>query len=294
MSSSRIIVTKKQPVIIGNICSCCGSPVLSTILIVAKAEKTYSFSSIKATQIATNTADLAISDEIKRIESCGRFRKVLAPKDNRTNMIQAGLFCSVSLEGLRSVCPNCGFLEPWRDSRNFSFEMKQLADNNFPVVFQERKNAEAWVRQSISEIIERIEAKRLSTEVVANAKKELDKLHAAIDELKIRRDSLPELNKRNLLEKEKASVLLQKKDVRLLDIRKKRNLLCRIKSIEFSIENEGNEIRRRQHEIDVQIVKGCIAAQKMQLLAFGCTGRYITRELGESISFQIESGAPSL
>ena len=114
MASSRMIATRKRPVFMSHICSKCGFPMISVVQIESEAQKTYTFSQEKASQIASDTAENAIEDEIRRIESCRRDRVVLVGKLKKGSMISPGYFCDASFSGHQTRCPYCGNLEPWK------------------------------------------------------------------------------------------------------------------------------------------------------------------------------------
>lgn len=114
MSSSRMIATRKRPVFMAHICSECGFPVISIVQIEAEAQKSYSFFQEKAAQIASETADNAINEEISRIEACKNSRSVLTGKRSGSSMIAPGHFCSASFSGFQTSCPFCSNIEPWQ------------------------------------------------------------------------------------------------------------------------------------------------------------------------------------
>ena len=87
MASSRMIVTKKRGVFMAHVCSGCGFPRVTAVLIEATAEKSYSISRSYAEQIASETAENAIQAEIKAIDTCYSTRQPLVGSHKGNGMI---------------------------------------------------------------------------------------------------------------------------------------------------------------------------------------------------------------
>lgn len=147
MASSRMIATRKRGVFMVHICSECGFPMITVVQIESESEKTYTFSQSIASQIASDTAENAITDEIKRIESCYNTKTQLVGKQKGSGMISPGYFCTSSFSGYVSQCPKCLNVEPWKSSSSKK-KMDDLERDNFPVVCIIKNQLKELVRSS--------------------------------------------------------------------------------------------------------------------------------------------------
>ena len=220
MSSSRVTVTKHQPVFTAHICSNCGSPVLSGVLIYAKAEKVYSFSQSKAQEAASDAVSGAIIRQIRRIEDCKRNDCPLTGELYKDSSY--GQSSEASLSGFDDPCPICGNYEPWKNARLAKLPMRQRKAENFPRVFLQKEDAMAWARGVVEEKIARLRQEQPSAETVLNAKKEAVELYTQILRLEEQKKKLPELTQLRLLQQENAALSELSKRIGLLDLKRKR------------------------------------------------------------------------
>jgi len=289
MSGSRVIVTKRQPVIMGHVCSCCGSPVLSTVLIEARVQKTYMFSMSKAEEIAEETAEQEIQDGIKRIETCKRTRYMLVPKVKESKMIEPGHFSDASMSGLDSKCPNCLNYEPWQPLTGAKKKLGELEDDNFPNAFSDYKEAETWALNYNQRMINRIESIRASIDDVETAKKDAIRLYSLIENMKQQRDSLPELAQRDTLKAEYDLLEKQKANIGLLDFSGRKALNDKKKVISLRLNDVNSYISDAQRNINLQIIGKQVMLDTIQAIAYGCTGKSLVKKLGIAVSVQIEA-----
>ncbi len=145
-----------------HICSGCGFPIISIVEIEAVAQKTYAFMQSKAEQIASQTANDAIENNICRIESCRSTKIPLAEKVEEEDISYLGCFCDSSILGLAAICPCCGNVEPWQPSKSVlpQKKMSDLEEKNFPIVFREGGKAERWAKDYVANLIADIKGKR--------------------------------------------------------------------------------------------------------------------------------------
>ena len=168
MSSSRMIATRKRGVFMAHVCSECGFPMITVVQIEAEAQKTYTFSQSKAEQIASETAENAIHEEISRIESCYSTKQVLVGTHKGSGMISPGHFCTSSFSGYVSQFPKCLNIEPWKSTTSKK-KMDELSKENFPTVFMDPDKAEKWAFDIVKNMAADIVKKREDDSAVKGA-----------------------------------------------------------------------------------------------------------------------------
>ncbi len=289
--SGSIISTKKQPVIMGHICSNCGCPVLSVVKIEASAQKSYSFSQKKAQAIASQTADLAIEEEIKRIESCKYSKTILASHIKKSNTIALGHYYSSAINGFDKPCPNCINLEPWQSSKIGKLSFKDLTTENYPRIFRQYEDAEKWAIEYNKNQISLYNEKRTVPENVTQATTDAISLYQKIDDLYRQRDSMVELIQCQQLNNDQASLIQKKTKIGLLDFKRRKIINDQIQKVASDLKSINQIISQKKQAFNLEIVKNEVLLQKAQPVAFGCTGYSVTREFKDSIAFIIEAVA---
>lgn len=289
MSSPRIIITKKQPVFMGHVCSLCGCPVVSSVLIEAEAQRSYTFSESKAERIARDTADVAICDEIRRIEKCQVSRSVLVSKVPKSSMIEPGWFCNSHISGFDYPCPNCGNMEPWQIEDTNRNRIQELEDKSFPSIFLEYKESENWAISYNQSIITQIGTIRENADRVALAESEVSKLLAEIENIKKQRDSIPELGQIITMEKEQKWLMEKIKEAGLFNFGEKKAIKERLNVLSICIDELNSVLKRKQNSLDQQIAKRKRMLHQSQRIAYGCTGRSLVYGNNHSAYFLIET-----
>lgn len=284
MASSRIIATKRLSVFMAHICSVCGFPTISVVQIEAVAEKSYTFSQSKAEQIANETADKAINEEIERIVSCHYLKKPLVGKHKGSGMIAPGHFCTSSFSGYASCCPSCLSVEPWQ-SPSSKKKMDDLVKKNYPVVFRNANEAEKWAFDKVREMVAQIEAKREDPLEVEQAISKVKEVKAQILVWAYEMDSLPELKEYNKLREELAVARKQKASLGLLDFRLKRGVKRKIKLLEPIVKRCKEDRDKKVEPIARKIVDTGNELLTTQAIAFGVTNDILSKENGNAFSY---------
>lgn len=136
--------TRRQPVIIGHICSRCLNPVVTSAVITADISGGGDLLQDKTGRTAADITGWAVREELERIALCGRRRGVLYLEDEKLPNA-AGISCRTVISDAGSACPNCGYLEPWHPNSVSQADMIVLRADNFPVAFIKEKDAMNWV-----------------------------------------------------------------------------------------------------------------------------------------------------
>lgn len=268
MSSSRVIATRKRAVYMAHICSKCGFPMISIVQIQAEAQKTYSFSQSKASQIAGSTAENAINEEIRRIESCRQTKSVLVGKRNESSMISPGYFCESSFIGHQTHCPFCFNIEPWKVPST-STPMSELKDEHFPVVFASAAEAEGWARDYITGMLS-------SLRDVANSNAVEDAKKEAVEALfKFRRlsqmiDELPERGQVQQMEAQLAELRQRKAKLGILDIKGKKVMGNHIKEMRQRLEDAQKTLTEKESPLFDEAINEKRTLMFSRAVAFGC------------------------
>lgn len=286
MASSRMIATRKQSVFMAHICSKCGFPLISVVQIESEAQKTYTFSKEKAGQIASDTAENAIEEEIRRIESCRREKTVLVGKIKRGSMIYPGYFCDASFSGHQTRCPYCGNLEPWKSSSSDGKTIDQLADDNFPVVFKNANDAENWAKASVNDLIHVINIQRQNADEVTNAISSALSIRQNLEWYLKLSESIPEKYQLEQLKDQLKSFEKRKSQLGILDLKGRKEVGSAIKATEVKIADLSKVIATKDAPFLDQIQTNRQNLLHAQAVAFGCTDNIMVMRNGNAFSYQ--------
>lgn len=286
MASPRMIATRKCSVFMAHICSKCGFPLISVVQIKAEAQKTYTFSQEKASQIASNTAKNAIEDEIHRIESCRRDRVVLVGKLKKGSMISPGYFCDASFSGHQTRCPYCGNLEPWKGSSPNGKTIDQLADDNFPIVFKDANEAENWAKDKVNHLIQAINNQRQNAGAVRNSISSVLSIRRNLKKYLELSASIPEKDQLTQLKDQLANLELRKGQLGILDLKRKKEIGSAIKITELKIADISKVIATKDAPYLEQIQVNRYNLLCTQAVAFGCTNQIISIRNGNAFIYQ--------
>ena len=284
MGSSRMISTRRQGVFMAHICSVCGFPTISVVQIDAEAEKTYTFSQSRAEEIASETAENAINEEIRRIESCYNTKQPLVGKRKGSGMIAPGHFCTSSFSGFATGCPSCLSVEPWQRT-NSKKKMNELVKENFPVVFRDANKAEKWAFDKVREMVAQIAAKREDPIAVEQAINEVKKVKAQILVWAYEMNNLPEQEEYNKVSDELAVAKKQKASLGLFDFKLKKSVSEKIKMLEPIVKRRKEELDKKVEPIARRIVDTGNDLRTTQAIAFGVTDDILSKENGNAFSY---------
>lgn len=279
MSSSRIFVTKRQPVFMGYICSCCHNPIVSVITAEAEAQKTYTVSRGKAQRIATETADEALGVEIRRLQRAQRNKSSLAINPNQdTKMLEIGLFCKSEICGTSTSCPLCRQRELWQLPSVSIDQLGQLDASHFPIVinsdnFCDPDTAGRWALDILAKYESDIEKLRQDPETVQKKTAETLQILSAIAGLKRQKESIPEQMQIHVLTQEKAELEKEKSELPFTNLKARRAMSDKIKILSLRMDDLQKTAEQKQREIDRKIVQEQIRLQATQAIAFGFTGQ---------------------
>ncbi|MBQ4566005.1 MAG: zinc ribbon domain-containing protein [Oscillospiraceae bacterium] len=288
MSTSRIFVTKRRVVYLCHICSSCNYPVLSYVTITSEGQKTYSFMQEHATDLADRLAEEGIQDEIVRIRERIVARGVLTSTGNRNSFRGVGRFCNSRLTGQNSPCPNCGAYESWMEGHKGKLSLNNTPKLSFPTLFTVFSEAEEWAISYIQTLINKAQCSQLSEVSIANARRDHVRLCISIEDLISQRDSLPEIAQKKALLKEQEIVVQNKKSLHFFDIRKKNSMNQTLKEIELRLRDLDKNITLQQFALNKEIKRRANLLREEQIKAYGCSGKHIVQQEGESIVFLVE------
>ncbi len=286
MASSRMIATRKRPVFMSHICSKCGFPMISVLQIESEAQKTYTFSQERASQIASDTAENAIEDEIRRIESCRRDRVVLVGKLKKGSMISPGYFCNASFSGHQTRCPYCGNLEPWKGASLNGKTIDQLADDNFPVVFKDANDAENWATSRVNDLIEAINNQRQNAAAVRNSISSVLSIRRNLEKYLELSASIPEKDQLTQLKNQLTNLEMRKGQLGILDLKGKKEIGSAIKITELKIADISKVIAMKDAPYLEKIQANRYNLLCTQAVAFGCTNQIVPIRNGNAFSYQ--------
>lgn len=282
MGSSRMIATRQRAVFMSHICSKCGFPLISIVQIESESQKTYTLFQEKAGKIASDTAEKAIEDEIRRIESCRKDRTVLVGKLKKGSMISPGYFCDSSFTGHQTRCPYCGNIEPWKTASPSEKAMEELVDANFPVVFKDSSDAVNWAKDRVMDIVQSINNQRTNADLVSGATSRAVSIRRDLDRYLELSKSIPEkaqLAQLNDLEK-------RKEQLGLLDIKGKKEVGSAIKITELKIADISKTIAAKDTPFLDQIQANRQRLLYAQAVAFGCSDTVISLRYENAFSYQ--------
>lgn len=285
MASSRMIATRKCSVFMAHICSKCEFPLISVVQIDAEAQKTYILSQKKAGRMASNMAEDAIEDEICRIESCRMNREVLTGKAKKRSMISPGYFCDVSFYGHQTKCPYCNNLEPWKGSSSEGKSIDELADDNFPIVFEDANAAENWAKGRVNELIQSINSRRQDADAVRNSIPRVLSIRRNLVKYSELSASIPEKIQLTQLKNQLINLETRKDQLGILDLKGKKELDLAIKATELKIADMSRLIAIKDAPYLEQIQVNRYSLLRAQAVAFGCTNQIVSIRNGNALSY---------
>lgn len=288
MSSNRIILRKRQPIFMAHICSNCGCPVVSAVIINVEVQKSYTTFRSKAETIAKETMNQAIKDEIRRIQMCKTRKKTLFWKKDESSMISPGHFCTTLLEGIEYSCPFCSNVEPWKPVKGALFSMDSIAEENFPVVFNDAESAEAWAIEIVRNQIDENEVHRNNKDECEKAQVEAVRLYYKIKEYKMLLDAIPELKQKKEFERLKENLEKQSEKIGLLDFKRKKQYSNELKEIDSKIRVVTEIIREKQRDLNDKIDLEKAKQYRLKAIGFGCSGEIYTRRFDNTFSFYMD------
>jgi hypothetical protein len=273
MSNPRIIVTKRQPVIIGYICSNCGNPIITTIIIQVEVQKVVGLSRSRAESVAIETADQVIQENIKRISTCKETCTSLVDATfGKPQMLEVGLFSVSLLFDVSTPCPNCNNIEHWQIVPS-SVRRNLRADSNcYPSVFPNKEAAILWKQDFLTLKAIEIESIRRDLFEVEKATEKTKSLLHEINLLTYEKKSMPEIALKKKLVAEHANAQEKKKRLRLFDFSSRVRLNKLIINNSAAIMSIERLISERIKDIDASLCCKKVELQTAQLLAFGSTG----------------------
>lgn len=286
MSSSRMIATRNQTVYMTHICSKCGFPLVSIVKITSTAEKSYAFSQEKASQIASYTAEQAIEDEIRRIESCRRFRYVLVGNYGEVRMLSPGYFCSASFSGHITKCPFCGNLEPWKSASTNGKTFDQLSDDNFPIVYKDVNEAANWATKKVVELINAVNIQRQDDELRRRAASSVVLIRQNLEKYLGLSASIPEKAQIKQLRDQLNKLEIRKGQIGLFDRKGKKEVDTAITATKLKIGDVSKTIIIKDAPYLEQIQNNQYNLLCTQAVAFGCTNQIKTLRNGNAFCYQ--------
>ena len=273
MSSPRIIITKRQSVIIGYICSNCKNPIIMTIIIQVEVQKVVGLSQSRAERVAIETADQVIQENIKRIFACKESCTSLVDATfGKPQMLEVGLFSVSLLFDFNTPCPNCDNIEHWQIVSGSVKHNSRADPDCYPSVFPNNEAAILWKQNFLTLKANEIENIRKNSFEVEKAIKKTKALLQEIDLLTHDKESIPEIALKKKLLAERTFAQEKKKQLRLLDFSAKATLNKLIINNSAAIMSIERLISERIKDIDATIRCKKVELQTAQLVAFGNTG----------------------
>lgn len=288
MSTPYIVLTKKQPVIIGYVCSRCKNPIIATVTAQAEATRHYSFSRTMAEEQAEQDAEKAILFEINRIEKCKDEHTALDVVINKPSRLAYGHWCESKLVGINTHCPNCLNLEPWQFFMPLG--IGKLEEQNFPIVFAKIEEAEHWAHKKVDEIIQSMDDSNVGSD---DLKKECAFLYVRIQNLTQKRETLPEKSERDNLTAQKETQEEEKKKLGLFDFKGRKIVKRKIDDLFSQIQEISSIIREKEKSLSEDIHACQMRLQSIQPLAYGYTGKKLMKKRFRSIVFMAQPRAIS-
>lgn len=288
MYRARVASWDAQKIVyMGRICSCCGSPVISRVVVQSHvAEFFFSIGHITTANIRTKQqSEKAAAEMLRSIDRCKRDHTAISraphPKDGKTH----DSLQETSITGLNDLCPNCFTAEPWMPERLSQKKLEDLEEENFPTAFQSAKDALQWALTQVTETAEQIQTARQSPETASKAQAEIQKQKAAMAKLEEYRRELPLQKKKAALEQELAALEAQKYDIGILDIPGKRAYKAAKQSVVYHLQELEEDFAEACVPIDQQLAVHRVLLQKAMGIADGCTGRVLLCQGENACSF---------
>lgn len=267
-----------------HVCSECGFPMITVVQIEAEAEKTYTFSQSKAEQIASETADNAIQEEIRRIESCYSTKLPIVGKRKGSRMISPGHFCTSSFSGYVSQCPRCLNIEPWKSTTSKK-KMDELHKEHFPMVFTDLGKAENWACDIIRKMAKEIEEKRRDNYAVKEAIGKVIDSKIKINQWVTELHSVPETVERDRLKTELTNAEKLKSQLGIFDFKNKKVVGVKVNILKLQIKELNDVIEKKETLIAERIIKLENELLFTQSVAFGCSDDILSKQDGNTFSY---------
>lgn len=291
----RFIATNRKSVILGHICSCCGSPVLSVFRAAAKAS-TYvppKQNHKVREQITRYAAQKAVLEAIRKVELCKKAYTTAGVALEKEVVEHKICLCHMVVEAFGQGCPNCGSCEPWMPAKLSKKYLRELEEENFPSVFETYPEAEAWALKANEARIKQMETERQSPEVREEAEKRAATLLERIHALEAEDAALPEHGKEIALEEEKKACMLRKEQLSRWDIRGRIDANQKLRGITYRLNKNREALAEKQAGLHRQLQECKAMLKNQQALLYGCTGGTVKRKQEEAIAFQMEINAPA-
>ena len=290
----RSVAISKKSVIMGYICSCCGSPVLSVLRVEAKAQGHFirTWNLKKKEERIQIAAQKAVLETIRKIEQCKKICTTADIELKNRSILSMRSYCDMSVKEFGHPCSNCMNSEPWMPARLSKKDLLDLKEENFPTIFETYKEAESWALRVNEGTIAQTEKVRQSEQAIEEARMEADRLSNHMGALEIQKATLPELAQGKTLYEEKMNCLCKKEKLGMLHFKRRKAVNERIKVLTYLLEKNNTELREKQSKIDMQIKETRAFLEKAQAVVYGCSGRSFKRKSGNCVSFQTETNKP--
>lgn len=173
-----------------------------------------------------------------------------------------------------ALCPNCFNIEPWMNSRledKVALSLAStLADESFPTVYLEGKDAENWARKIVSQKMARIEEEREDESVVEHAKTEYYHAKHAVDDLNHRIQSIPGFKELESIKKQIEDLQAQQKETGAFKFKAKKEIKDALAKLSADESDLSQKVNIYKNPLDSELYKQQDILEKNQMLAFGC------------------------
>ena len=207
--SDTYIANERRTIIVGRVCSCCGSPVLSRIVVHSMAVTS---ANTEAIQLAEAAVKKDVAETIHEIEISKRDHVAITRRLCSENEV-LGKETFTRLQGINDVCPNCFSSEPWMPERLSSKKMEELSDENYPAIFRTDAEARNWALGQVAARVQQIQRQRQSPKAIADARNEIQSINTAMQELDDARLVLDLQEQKVALVKQREALKAQKYDI---------------------------------------------------------------------------------
>lgn len=271
MAANLMTLTKSHAIVVGNICSKCGNPVLRPVEIWASARSNLKWTDARTEAFLNTTLMQVINNQITRIiQTRNDCRSLGYPVGGN----EQGASWTAEMKGIEKACPHCANVEPWQMKSPFKSDIEKLGQENFPIVYGDFKNAQGWVSNAVYQKALAIENDRKDLKKIDKAREEVIALCKEIAQLSYEKEALPELKRKAELEKE--YILIKNETVNRFKVKKAIKEKAQI--LAMKIEDVEEFIKQKQSDIATQIIKKRNQLQDVQARAYGCTEQCIKEE----------------
>lgn len=292
MGQSRMQYIVKKLVSLTHVCSNCHFPVVSLVVIEARAIKGYMFVPSNATEAACEAATLAANNTIQRINNLYKTKEIFEPFIKE--MVASADSCSVHVfsEGngyFYSVCPYCGKIEPWLDSslkREIAEkEIAKLPRESFPTVYRDFKEASIRAEVYVKRKIEDIERKRENTAIVEQAKNLFYQTKPKVESLNNRIQSIPEYIELESKKRQIQELQSRKEKTGAFNFKEKKEIKKSIEKLSAEVQELIKSVDVLKNPLDKELQKEKEILDHNQLLAFGCNPEVSLKQINASFCF---------